>query len=243
MCPRLILPRLLLILGLLTMGGCTGETPAEAERQVLAPNDDGRVQYLALGDSYTIGESVAESERWPVQLVGMLREEGVDVADPVIIAKTGWTVEELSGAMNAEGVQGEWDLVTLLIGVNDQYRGYSPLDYPGRFSRMLSRAISLAGGRPDRVVVVAIPDWGVTPFGESSGRADKTRRELDAYNDMNRAITLAVRARYVDITEVSRRAADDPSLTAADGLHPSGDLYRLWAEAVMPVVTEALQQK
>ena len=232
----------LLALGLLLVGGCGDRVDlAPDEAAVLVPAEDGRVQYLALGDSYTIGESVAEAERWPVQMVGMLREAGVDVADPVIIAKTGWTVSDLSGAMRTQGVQGEWDLVSLLIGVNDQYRGYNPLEYPGGFAAMLSRAIELAGRRPERVVVVSIPDWGVTPFGQSSGRAEATREKLDAYNDINRAITRAAGAKYVDVTEVSRRAADDPALTAEDGLHPSGELYRLWAEAATAAVRDELK--
>ncbi|WP_282298557.1 GDSL-type esterase/lipase family protein, partial [Stenotrophomonas sp. PS02289] len=122
------------------------------------------LRYLALGDSYTIGEGVAEQGRWPVQLSAALRAAGVDIADPQIIATTGWTTDELDAGIDAAAPQGPFDLVTLLIGVNNQYRGRSVDEYRTQFSALLQRALGFAGQRAQRVLVLAIPDWGVTPF-------------------------------------------------------------------------------
>ncbi|HEX2122468.1 MAG TPA: SGNH/GDSL hydrolase family protein [Thermoanaerobaculia bacterium] len=181
-------------------------------------------RYLALGDSYTIGESVAESERFPVQLA---RELGL--GDPQIIARTGWTTDELNAAIDAANPQGPFELVTLLIGVNNQYRGRSADEYRTQFTALLQRAIGFAGGDPKRVIVVSIPDWGVTPFAEGRDRA-KIAREIDQFNAVNREEAQRAGARYVDITPISRR--DDPSLVAEDKLHPSGKQYGEWAKAI-----------
>jgi lysophospholipase L1-like esterase len=197
------------------------------------------IRILALGDSYTIGEGVEEHERWPLRLAAMLRERGLDVGDPLIIAKTGWTTDELSVAIDVASPRGPFDVVTLLIGVNNQYRGRSPTEYREHFRALLSRALAFAAGRADRIVVVSIPDWGVTPF--ASGR-DRTQiaAEIDEFNAINRDETARSRARYVDVTPVSRQAATDASLLAADGLHPSGTMYEAWAALALPVVLEAL---
>ena len=184
--------------------------------------------YLALGDSYTIGESVAEDERWPNQLA---RAIGLD--KPLIIAKTGWTTDELSAAIDKADPRGPYDLVTLLIGVNNQYRGRDAEQYRREFAALLARAIGFAGGNPSRVVVVSIPDWGVTPFAANRDRA-KIGSEIDHFNAINREETLKAKARYVDITPVSRRAATDPSLVAGDGLHPSGKMYAEWVKLITP---------
>jgi len=184
--------------------------------------------YLALGDSYTIGESVAEDERWPNQLA---RAIGLD--KPLIIAKTGWTTDELSAAIDKADPRGPYDLVTLLIGVNNQYRGRDAEQYRREFAALLARAIGFAGGNPSRVVVVSIPDWGVTPFAANRDRA-KIGAEIDHFNAINREETLKAKARYVDITPVSRRAATDPSLVAGDGLHPSGKMYAEWVKLITP---------
>ena len=142
-----------------------------------------RLAYLALGDSYTIGEGVDEAGRWPVQLASALRASGLAIDDPHIIATTGWTTDELSVAMDAQEPLGEWAFVSLLIGVNNQYRGRPVDDYLGEFTRLLQRAIALAGDRAGRVLVLSIPDWGVTPFAFASGRdAHAIADDLDAYN-------------------------------------------------------------
>jgi lysophospholipase L1-like esterase len=198
-------------------------------------------RYLALGDSYTIGESVQEAERWPVRLVALLRERGVSVADPEIVATTGWTVRELSHGIDAAAPRGPYELVTLLIGVNDQYRGRDPETYRPDFVAMLRRAIGFAGGRAERVVVLSIPDWSVTPFAETSGRdRGKIAAEIDRFNQINREETARAGARYVDVTPVSKRAATDRSLVAGDGLHPSGAMYTEWARLALPSAATAL---
>jgi lysophospholipase L1-like esterase len=197
------------------------------------------LHYLALGDSYTIGEDVPAHARWPVQLVEKLRRRGVAIDDPRIVAVTGWTTDELSAGMDQADLSPGYDLVTLLIGVNNQYRGRSADNYRAEFHALLQRAIGLAGHRPGRVVVVSIPDWGVTPFGHDSGR-DRAQiaRELDLFNAIGRDQAVAAGAHVVDITGISR---EHPALVAADGLHPSAAQYTLWTEAIEPVVNAALR--
>jgi lysophospholipase L1-like esterase len=182
-------------------------------------------RYLALGDSYTIGESVSASERFPVQLA---RELGL--GDPQIIAKTGWTTDELNAAIDAADPRGPYDLVTLLIGVNNQYRGRDAEQYRGEFKALLQRAIGFAGGDAKSVIVVSIPDWGVTPFAEGRDRA-KIASEIDRYNAINREEAAKAGARYLDITPISR--GSDPSLVAGDGLHPSGKQYTEWTKLIV----------
>lgn len=203
------------------------------------PSEQAGARFLALGDSYTIGEAVAPAERWPVQLAARLRERGQPIADPQIIARTGWTTDELDAAIDAAEPQGPYQLVALLIGVNNQYRGRPAGEYRDQFRALLARAIGFAGGRPEHVLVLAIPDWGVTPFAEGRDRA-RIAAELDAFNAINRAEAAQAGARYVDTTAVSRMAAGDATLTAGDGLHPSGRLYAAWAELALPEAIAAL---
>lgn len=195
--------------------------------------------YLALGDSYTIGEAVAAHERWPAVLVQRLRHGGMPIDEPQIVAVTGWTTDELAQGMDAAALMPPYDLVTLQIGVNNQYRGRPADDYREQFADLLDRAIALAGGRAARVVVASIPDWGVTRFAREQGR-DRARvaAELDAYNALARAETERVGARFVDITGTSRQ---HPELLAGDGLHPSAAQYALWVEAIEPAVRAALR--
>jgi len=190
------------------------------------------MRYLALGDSYSIGEGVPEAGRWPMQLAARLRRDGLALDDPTIIATTGWTTDELSAAMDAAVFTPPYELVSLLIGVNNQYRGRDGEDYRGEFRRMLERAITLAGGRAERVLVLSIPDWGVTPFAQASGRdVSRIAYELDVYNVIARDEVAARGARWVDITGISR---EHPGLLAEDGLHPSAAQYALWMEAALP---------
>ena len=197
------------------------------------------IRYLALGDSYTIGESVAENKRWPNQLAAMLSEQGIQT-DVTIIARTGWTVDELWEGIQANPPEGTYDLVTLLIGVNDQYRGY-PLDgYREDFRFMLGKAIEYAGGDPQRVVVLSIPDWGFTPFA-ASRETEPISLQIDEFNAVNLEETKSAGAHYVDVTIISRMAMDDFELIASDRLHPSGKMYSLWAEKVFPTVIEIIK--
>ena len=197
------------------------------------------MRYLALGDSYTIGESVEPAERWPVHLARLLREQGVPMDDPLIIAATGWTTDDLSAGIERVSPQGVFDLVSLLIGVNNQYRGREAAEYRRQFSALLQRAIGLAGGRPGRVLVLSIPDWGVTPFAEGRDRK-QIGAEIDRFNAINREESARAAAPYLDITPGSRRAAADPALIAGDGLHPSGKMYADWAAAGLGMALEAL---
>lgn len=195
--------------------------------------------YLALGDSYTIGESVMETERFPVQTVQMLRSKGIAVDDPKIIATTGWTTDELEKGIVEARITGTFDLVTLLIGVNNQYRGCSLDEYREQFSLLLQQAIDFAGHRAARVVVLSIPDWGVTPFAADRDQA-AIAREIDAFNAANKAIAAASGAHWLDITPYTREAAQDPTLVAADGLHPSGKDYARWAADLAMLAAQIL---
>ncbi|MBW8368847.1 MAG: SGNH/GDSL hydrolase family protein [Arenimonas sp.] len=200
------------------------------------------MSYLALGDSYTIGESVPEAGRWPVQLAAALRERGVAVADPRIIATTGWSTDELSAAMDAAEPLGTWDLVSLLIGVNNQYRGRDVANYVQEFAVLLERAVALAGGRTDRVLALAIPDWGVTPFGQASGRDTALiASELDAYNAAASGQCAARGVAFVDIAPVSRQLGAHPDGIAADGLHPSAAMYAAWTLQALAVALPRLR--
>lgn len=207
-----------------------------------ASNDARQTSYLALGDSYTIGESVDPAGRWPVQLAEALRDEGFAIEHPRIIARTGWTTDELSAAIDAAGPQGDdYGLVTLLIGVNNQYRGRAVDEYAHEFAVLLERAIGFAGRRADRVVVLAIPDWGVTPFAAQSGRDTAAiARELDAYNLAAAKICAERGVAFVDIAGVSRERGSEPEMLADDGLHPSAAMYAEWTRLALPVARHLL---
>ena len=195
--------------------------------------------FLALGDSYTIGESVDSTLRWPVQLTEALRGEGVPVREPIIVARTGWTTDELADGIAGAGITGTFDLVTLLIGVNNQYRGREVEEYRVQLRDLLSQAIAFAGGDPERVLVLSIPDWGVMPFAEGRDR-EQIALEIDEYNGVKQIECGKAGVTYLDITEVSRGAGSDASLVAGDGLHPSGAMYGLWAEAALPMASAIL---
>ena len=191
--------------------------------------------WLALGDSYTIGEMVPPPDNFPNQVSSMLQNDSIDFQPPRIIAKTGWTTDELEAgiiaAYNADSSRTTYDFVSLLIGVNDQYRGHTVDSYKPAFEELLKIAISIAGNKAERVVVLSIPDWGVTPFADGRDRA-QIAREIDAYNAANKQIAEQYHVHYIDITSWTREAAADNSLLAADGLHPCGKEYKRWAEAV-----------
>ena len=196
------------------------------------------LHYLALGDSYTIGEAVPAEKRWPAKLVERLRRAGVVIDDLRVVAVTGWTTDELAQGMDEASLAPAYDLVTLQIGVNNQYRGRSAEDYRGEFAGLLARAIMLAGNHPEHVVVVSIPDWGVTRFAREQRRDPAAiAAALDAFNALASERTRSAGAHFVDITAISRR---HPELVAADGLHPSAAQYALWVEAILPVVRKAL---
>lgn len=199
------------------------------------------IRYLALGDSYTIGEGIDEPGRWPLQLAARLRADGLALEPPRILARTGWTTDELSAAMDAAEPLGQWDLVSLLIGVNNQYRGLPLADYTRGFDALLARAVALAGARAGRVLVLSIPDWGVTPFARRELRSPRRiAAELDACNAAAAELCRARGIAFVDITGISRDGGDAPAMLADDGLHPSAVQYARWAEAALPVARALL---
>lgn len=230
-------------LGALALAGvaAAGDDIAHANRTA---------RYLALGDSYTIGEAVDADARWPVQLSARLHAEGIALAPPRIIATTGWTTDELDAAIDREDAAAplgrDWALVSLLIGVNNQYRGRSVEDFAPQFARLLDRAIAFAGGRSARVLVLSIPDWGRTPFGAASERdLDTVSRELDAYNAEIARQCAARGVAFIDITDHSRKAYRNghiaaPGLLADDGLHPGPAMYAHWADRALPAARRAL---
>jgi lysophospholipase L1-like esterase len=187
--------------------------------------------YLALGDSYTIGESVPVYENFPYQLVQKMRENNRPVHAPEIVARTGWTTKELLAGLARTRLLNRYDLVTLLIGVNNQYRGRPVDEYAKEFEWLLKIAIERAGGHPSNVVVVSIPDWGATPFAKDRDRT-KITHEINAFNAVNRQISARYKTQYADITEGSRDARSLAELVAADGLHPSGLEYAKWVRAI-----------
>lgn len=188
-------------------------------------------RYLALGDSYTIGEGVPVNERWPELLTDSLVSSGIKMDNPLIIARTGWTTAELKAGIMQANPEGPFDLVSLLIGVNNQYRGesrgYTPEAYRQEFTELLQMAVEFAGGIADRVFVVSIPDYSVTPFVKEENKT-KVSAEIDLYNAINLEVTNSLGIKYFNITPASRLAADDSTLLAADKLHPSGKMYKLW---------------
>ncbi|MBK0027656.1 SGNH/GDSL hydrolase family protein [Stenotrophomonas sp. S48] len=199
------------------------------------------LRYLALGDSYTIGEAVDVDGRWPHQLAAALRAEGVALAEPQTIATTGWTTDELDAGIDAAAPQGPFDFVSLLIGVNNQYRGRALDEYRTQFQALLQRAIGFAGGRAERVLVLSFPDWGFTPFGVGSGRdLAQVAAQTDAFNAAAAAISEAHGVAFVDITDISRAHGHDPAMIADDGLHPSAAMYALWSARALPVATRLL---
>lgn len=199
------------------------------------------MKYLALGDSYTVGEGVPVEGRWPEVLARALRGGGIDLGDPRVIAKTGWTTDELCAVIDAEEPIGRFDFVTLLIGVNNQYRGRSVAEYRGEFGALLRRAVGYANGNPARVMVLSIPDWGVTPFARTQARDPaQVATELDAYNAAARDVADRQGIAFVDITGISREHGAEDDMLLEDQLHPSTAMHALWAEAALPVARDLL---
>jgi lysophospholipase L1-like esterase len=196
--------------------------------------------YLALGDSYTIGASVAAGESFPEQLTSLLKNDHINIASPDIIAVSGWTTADLLNSLQTNSPLKDYSFVTLLIGVNNQYQGRQIDEYKVQFSELLNLAISYTGGKSTHVFVLSIPDYGVTPFG-SQFEKDEIARQIDLFNAANKVIAEKAKATYVDITAISRDAEYEPSLIARDGLHPSPEQYYKWMQKLHPLVLEILQ--
>ena len=211
----------------------------ESARGECTATNQSSLRFLALGDSYTIGQGVEITERWPMQLAALLRKAGLNVEAPTIVAKTGWTTDELSAGIDRATLRRTYDLVSLLIGVNNQYRRRGLEEYRQQFAALLERAIEFAGGSASRVLVLSIPDWGVTPFASDHERAF-IAGAIDSFNAVNREEADRLGAQYIDVTLVSRQAARDPTLIANDRLHPSGKMYAEWARLALRSACQAV---
>lgn len=197
------------------------------------------LSYLALGDSYTIGERLPLEDNFPHQTVDLLKQKGIKISEPIIVAKTGWTTDELMAAIEQRQIKGQFDFVSLLIGVNNQYRGRDISIYQKEFEQLLQQAIAFAGGRVDHVFVLSIPDWGATPFAEGRDRL-KIANEIDQFNSINKQISEKYKVNYIAITAGTREASKDDSLVAEDKLHPSKKEYAKWAEKLSAAIATKL---
>src|SRR3569833_410850 len=232
---------------ILTNAALTGCTRKYITQPVITmtPKDTATIKadtltYLALGDSYTIGEAVSQAESFPNQLAAKLTSQTRHVNPPTIIATTGWTEDNLINAFEKSGLPGKhYSFVTLLIGVNDLFQGLSQDNYKTKFQQVLNTAIQFSGYDKTLVFVLSIPDYGVTPF--AGGNDAVIGPQIDQFNAINKSISTAAGVHYLDITPISRQAATEPDLIAVDGLHPSGKMYGLWVDGLGTLITKALQ--
>ena len=212
-------------------------TPPQTEEEEVIT--EGK-KYLALGDSYTIGEANFAEDKFPELLVERLRDDTIEMADPRVIAQTGWTTTKLSEAIEAAMIIDTFDLVSLLIGVNNQFTGLSLDDYEVAFEELLLQSIAFAGGDKDKVVVLSIPDYAYTEFGQMRD-PDLISEEIDQFNAAKKTITENYAVLYIDITPISRMGLGDPSLVSDDNLHPSAEMYKLWVDLMYEDVKEKLE--
>ena len=236
----------IILIALTTLSGCnkksetatTNITDTSTKTKTMT-NDS--LTYLALGDSYTVGEAEPQAQSYPYQLVDSLNNNGYSVLRPNVIATTGWTTEDLINAVATSGINGQkFDFVTLLIGVNDQYQHLSIGVYKQNFTNVLNEAIQFAGGDTSKVFVISIPDWGVTPF--ANGLDSVIYPQIMAFNAVNLNISKATGVNYIDVMPVSRTAAGDPTMIAPDGLHFSGKMYAEWVKLLDPTVAARLKK-
>ena len=204
-------------------------------------SEESVIKYLALGDSYTIGTSVCDTCSYPQQLKVKLKEEFNNTIDLKIIAQTGWTTTALIGAINNENPSQDYDLVTLLIGVNNQYQNRSFEIYETEFPSLLNKAILFAKGNPKNVIVISIPDYAFTPFGENSNNRENISNEIDAYNNYAKEVSESINVKFIEITDITRQGLNDPELVASDGLHPSKKAYEKFVERLLPVCLDILR--
>jgi lysophospholipase L1-like esterase len=197
-------------------------------------------KFLALGDSYTIGQSVDEKDRWSVQLIDLLKND-FSFTKHDIIARTGWTTEELTEAIEKQNVTEQYDMVSLLIGVNNQYRGQSGEKYRTEFRNLLNISIKFAKNQPKRVFVLSIPDWGKSPFGKGSN-TKQIEDEINAFNSVTKAECKQMGIVFIDITELSRNNID-AEFFASDKLHYSGKMHLLWAKEALKTAKEILKSE
>lgn len=203
------------------------------------PRQQNAYTYLAIGDSYTIGEKVKPEENFPNQAIAILREQGLDFKKPVIVAKTGWTTDELQAGIKKAKLGQHYDFVTLLIGVNNQYREQPVAGYAPQFETLLKRALRFTHNNSHRVIVLSIPDWGVTPFAEGRDSL-QIAGQIDEYNAANKLLAEKYKVHYINITPGTREAAEDKQLLAEDGLHPSAKEYKRWATTLAAIIKAEL---
>jgi lysophospholipase L1-like esterase len=230
----------LALIGLLSCQAGPAPKTQQSATHMPASSKTHQLSYLALGDSYTIGESVPEADRWGVQLAGLLQAEGIDLGQPTTVATTGWTTSELAAAIQKQELAPAYDLVSLLIGVNNQYRGQSLESYREEFRDLLATATRFGRQDPTRVLVLSIPDWGVTPFAQSRDR-QQIARQIDAFNAIAREETQQAGSTFVDITPLSRSHGSDLAYLASDQLHYSGKMHAGWARLALPVARQILK--
>ncbi|WP_428328678.1 SGNH/GDSL hydrolase family protein [Mucilaginibacter sp.] len=238
----------IILISLTALAGCTKKADSSAQvTQTTVVTDTTKktmtdtLNYLALGDSYTIGEAVPQVQSFPYQLTNALNVDKLGVNAPTIIATTGWTTDDLISAIVRSNINGKkYDFVTLLIGVNDQFQRLSQDNYRTKFVQVLHTAINFAKGDTSRVFVLSIPDYGVTPF--AGGQDSIIGPDIDQFNAINKAESTKAGVHYLDITAISRQAANDLTLVAPDGLHPSGKMYMLWVAQLEPMVKAKLKK-
>ena len=236
----------IILIAALTFTACTKKvsvTPVANNTDIVVKptSSSDTLSYLALGDSYTIGEGVTTSASYPYQLYSALNAQSIIVSHPIVVAKPGWTTDDLINATPGFGVSNmKFNIVTLMIGVNDEAQGLSQSNYKIKFAQELNTAINFANGNPGHVFVLSIPDWGVTPF--AKGQESVIGPQIDSFNDINKGISLNAGVNYLDITAISKEAAADTTLITNDGLHPSAKMYGLWIQQLEPLVAAALKK-
>lgn len=224
----------------IVLSGCSASSNKTTTTPEEPDTETARYSYLALGDSYTIGESVAETDRWPVQLAAQLRERGYAMAAPKIIARTGWTTEDLLRGMEDLQVQRDFDIVSILIGVNNQYQGKSITEYEEELRQIFRKAINHSKTLEKGVFAVSIPDYGYTPFG--AAHQEEISAEIDQFNAVFKKVAEDFDVDFYNITPISREAKNNPDLVADDNLHPSGLMYQKWVEQILSNVADKIPQ-
>ncbi|MDR9415451.1 MAG: SGNH/GDSL hydrolase family protein [Gracilimonas sp.] len=227
----------LVIIFSLIVGSCS-----QIKAQNINSDQIPAIRYLALGDSYTIGTGIDSLHNYPNQISDSLQTRGIAVDTTSIIATNGWTTSDLKQGIMTQSPDSTYTLVSLLIGVNNQYQGLNLDIYQKEFKQLLENAIALAGGIRSNVLVISIPNYGVTPFGQSRNPV-VIRQELQVYNDIAKKISVGKNIPFVNITPASELAKNDPSLLASDDLHPSAKMYAMWVEEMLPTIIKILSNE
>ena len=233
--------KLFSILSVILFSDCEPKEKMENTSSALSTSHDtSGIRYLALGDSYTKAECEIPANSYPEKLVNKIREKGIKVSNHTVIAQTGWRTDNLKDAIDAASLENNFDIVSLLIGVNNQFQGKSPENYRKEFRELLELSIYYAKGRKDKVFVLSIPDYGATPYGSRNPRY--IGQQIELFNKINKEVTDSVGVKYFDITPISKEAKTDAELTCTDGLHPSAKMYDRWVELMLSDVVEMIRK-